>query len=365
MGRKSLAIIVTTLVVCLVFTGCIQEQSASTAASETETSTAHPTATPTHAPAVGLDAVFGKEDITITVISNSGETESQLFFKGAQKEAQSMGVTLHTVAAPNNFDAMVSETAQDGTDAMIAYLADPPASYDALAVSESGLPVCVFEMQKGAVPAGVSHVFYNPDDEVDLAFNAALVYPPHDTPVRLILMFESRETKAYTSYETLFSEGKIFPKEVYIAAEDDGKAPQAWLEKKMENYIEGMLDGVFAENADLAFSAGDAFDALGRTDIEVFGIGVTPDITARMSENPNVFAQTVGPNTVLAGALCVRAALSGLAGGDTISLEIMPGVISAADFEPDMVDALTACDDTQSLLLGEDWMDGLREYYAE
>ena len=56
--------------------------------------------------------------------------------------------------------------------------------------TDSGVPVCLFEMQPGTVSDGVSQLAYDPDGAEALALDAALVYPPHDTPVRLILMFE-------------------------------------------------------------------------------------------------------------------------------------------------------------------------------
>ena len=365
MSKKILTVFIAAAMIGMIFTGCIQENNTPPVAEEIVTATAQPTIAPTPVPKVGLDAVFGKEEITIAVISNADETGSELFFYGAQKEAQSLGVNLKTITAENRFDTAVSETAQDGADAIIALLAHPPESYRSLiAASNSGLPICVFDMQKSTVPADFSQVYYNPVGEDALALNAALVYPPHDSPVRLILMFESRETQAYATFETLYAEGKIFPKEIYIAAEDEDAAPDAWLEKRLENYVEGMLDGVFAENAGLAISAVDALETLARTDMEVFGIDLTPEIFSRMGGNPDVFVQTVGPNTVLAGLLCVRASLIAMADGSYSTMELVPSLISAADLS-DTYDTLADTNDSLSTLYNEDWMDSLREYYNE
>ncbi len=340
------------------FAGCADTTDSPTGT----TPTAAPTPTPT--PKVGLDAVFGRERITIEVISNGSEEDSALFFEGAQAEAESLGVTLSTNAAGSGFDAAVSNAAKNGADAVIAGLIEDQSNYSAInAAAGKDIPITVFEMRKSDAPASVSHIYYNPDNEADLAFDAALNFPPHDTPVRLILMFESKESESYLLYQQLYDEGKIFPKEIYIASEEEKTAGE-WLTAKLDGYIEGMLDGVYAEDTALALSALDAIEALSRTDMEVFCPGVTSVTVERMANNAEVFAQAAGANTYLAGALSVRAALKGLKGEGSVTLELQPTVINASDLAENGVQALIDFYGETAATWNESWMDVLREYYG-
>ena len=221
----------------------------------------------------------------------------------------------------------------------------------------------MFEMQKGNVPQGLSHLYYQTGSELDMAFHAALTYPPHDTPVRLILMFESVDSPAYAAYRALYEQGMIFPKELYIASEKE-RGPGEWLNSVLDSYVEGMLDGVFAENARLAVGAYDALDALGRTDMEVFCPVVTPEVVSRMQKKPAVFAQAAGVNDALAGVLSVRAVLNMLKGEEAVTQAFEPALINAVDLGEDALVALAAADSEKATLFNADWMDTLRTYYS-
>lgn len=347
MNKKKLAALLMAALICVMMTGCAVDTAANEAPSD------EATAAPTEAPKTGIEAVFGKP-VTLAIVSNGDDASSALFFEAAAWEAQSMGVTVTIKAAGGAFDAAVNEAAQTA-DAVVAFLPEPVANYSALGALD--IPATVFEAQKGDVPSSLSHLFYEPDGELDLAFHAALTYPPHETPVRLILLFESADSPAYAAYQELFDEGKIFPKEVYIAS--DIKTPVGeWLTGKLDGYVAGMLDAVFAENAALAVSACDALAALDRTDMEVFCPGVTADVIARMQSNPKVFAQAVGRHDALAGVLSVRAALKMLYGEQAVTQAFEPMLINAADMGGDATGSEIA---TQ---FHADWMDTLRSFYG-
>ncbi|MGE5493735.1 MAG: hypothetical protein ACM3S4_00285 [Burkholderiales bacterium] len=341
--------VLTTLLTAAVL--CIPGCSGGVAALEPGESHA-PTQEPTPEPK-GVEAVFGKE-MTITLVSGaSGDVE--LFAEGAKAEAESMGITLKTSESEVLGDA-VSGPESDG---IIAYMPRQE-DYAAIESAAADKPAVVYGTEKAAVGESVSQVYYLPGNETDMAMEAALTYPPHDTPVRLILMFESAGSASYAAYQKLTDEGKIFPKEVYIAS-DEGAAPDGWLTDKLQGYVEGMLDGVYAENARLALGALDALEALGRTDMEVFCPGVTPEAIKRMAKNPEVFAQAVGANEYLAGALSVRAALKAIKGEGGTVTELLPCVISASRLADNA--ALMEMGGEQASLLNEPWMDTLRSYY--
>jgi hypothetical protein len=345
MSIKKIAALLIATLICITTAGC----STQTASNEGPSATPAPTPTPKQ----GIEAVFDKP-VTLAIVSNGNEAASALFFEAATKEAQSMGVTVSATAASGDFDTALSEAAQEA-DAVIAFLPDADNS---TAIGDLDKPLAVFETQKSAVPQGVSHFYYESDGELDLAFDAALTYPPHDTPVRLIMMFESADSPAYIAYQKLFDEGKIFPKEIYIAAEEEAEAG-AWLTEKLNGYVEGMLDAVFAENVTLAANACDTLAALSRTDMEVFCPGVTEEVISRMQSHPDVFAQAVGRNDELAGVLCVRAALLMLHGEEAVSQAFEPELINAADLgDP------AAMDSEKAALFNVDWMDTLRAYYS-
>ncbi len=355
MNIKKMAVMATAAILCIVMAGCSAETAANGGASAEPVATPAPTPTPK----VGIEAVFDKPAITLAVVSNADDAASSLFFDAAVREAESMGVTVTTNAAGSGFDAAVAEAA-GSADAVVAFLPETAAGTSALA--GLGKPAAVFETQNGNMPREISHLYYEAEGELDMAFEAALTYPPHDTPVRLILMFESAESPAYAAYQALYDEGKIFPKEVYIASETETGAGE-WLTDVLNGYVEGMLDGVFAEDTALATGAYDALAALGRADMEVFCPGVTPDVVARMQQDPEVFAQAVGRNDALAGTLSVRAALQMLKGGEPVTQAFGPALLNAADLGEDAIAALAAADVEKAALFTADWMDTLREYY--
>lgn len=344
---KALAALLTAAVLCAA-AGCAGQAALPEAGSQKP---AAPTATPEPK---GVEAEFGRQ-ISITLLS--GADSSDLFAQGAQAEADSLGITLETAAGGNISDALAGAKA----DAVISYLPEP-ADFGAIESASADVPITVYSIEKAAVGENVSQVYYSPGNEAELAFDAALSYPPHDTPVRLILMFQSADSASYAAYQKLAGEGRIFPKEVYVASESPDTAPGSWLTDKLNGYVEGMLDGVYAENADLALGALDALEALGRTDMEVFCASVTPDTIARMAKNPEVFAQAVGANEYVAGALCVRASLKKIKGEGSVAQELAPCVIDASGLAAGNA-ALLEMGGEQSKLLGEPWMDTLRSYY--
>jgi hypothetical protein len=359
MNIKKMAALLTAVMLCIMLLGCSAEPAGNDSALPGESASVTPAPAPTPAPKEGLEAVFDKAEINIAVVSSGDEAASSLFFEAAKREAESMGLTVTTNAAGSDFDAAVKKAA-GSADMLVAFM---PEEGSASALSGLGVPVAVFTAGGGSVPQGISHISYDPAKELDMAFNAALSYPPHDAPVRLILMFESEDSAAHAAYQALYDKGMIFPKEKYLAADSESGAGD-WLTGKLDDYVEGMLDAVFAESPAMAAAAGDALAALSRTDMEVFCPGNTPDIVARMQKHPDVFAQAIGRNDALAGMLCVRAAMGMLKGGSAVTQTFEPMVIDAVNIGADSVASLEAMDPEAAALFNESWMDELRAYYS-
>lgn len=348
MKLLKLTALMTALLISAALAGCASAATSASQSAPAET----PAATPE--PKTGIEAVFDRP-VTVALVSNGTERESAPFFDAAAKEAQSMGVAVTATAAGDRFDAALGEAARNA-DALVAFL--PNAAQDYTALGALGKPVAVYEAQKGGVPGGMSHLYYEPDGELETAIDATLSYPPHDAPVRLILLFESGESPAKLAFDQKYDEGWVFPKAVYTAsgAEQDAGA---WLTGVLDSYVEGMVDAVFAETPELAAAAGDALFALGRADMEVFCPGVTPDVLARMATAPDVFAQAVGRHDALAGVLSVRAALLMLHGEAAVTQALEPARINAADNND-----TASSDSDKALLFNTDWMDTLRAFYG-
>lgn len=322
-----------------------------------------PSPSPSETPAI--EKVFGKA-VKIAVLSNGSDSDSALFFAGVQNEAAALGIEVVTEASGEGFDSSVAKYAGDGADAIIAYYPKPAESYSSLqAALDKKIPVSLFELKKGDVPVGVSHTYYNGADEIAKALNACLDYPPHEAPVRLISLFENKKDAAYSAYSKYLNQGKIFPKELYIAADSKQKA-DAWLSGKLGGYYAGMLDAVFAGSMDLALKAGDVLKAKKRSDMEVFCPGISQAIVERMTENPDVFAQAIGANEFTAGVLNVRIAAGMIKGGQPATEEFLPVVLNAADLvKSGEQAAFAALAGDQAAKYNESWMDTLRAAYAK
>ncbi len=358
---KKVTALCTLIFVIILLCACTPEQQAAVSSATPPPATEQPSPTP-----AGVEKVFGKQ-VKIAVISNGDEAASALFFAAAKAEAESMGVQAYTAAAGKEFDNAVAKSAGEGAAAIIAYLPNKAESYAALeSAAQKGTSVSIFEMQKGDAPAALSQTYFNPGKQVELALEATLAYPPHDTPVRLIALFESKGGQAATAYETLKSAGKVFPKETYVA-EGNKTDAKAWLEGKLKSYPAGTIDAIFAEDETLALAALDTLEAGKRTDMEVFTIGLSGQVLTRMQGNPDIFAQAAGANSAYAGKLNVRIALSMIKGHAPVKEELAPMVADAKNLKDKdaaaaLADMVTA---DEAGKYNETWMDELRGEYSK
>ena len=314
-----------------------------------------PTSQPSKKP---LEEVFGKS-IKLAAISNGDDAASELFFAGVKKEAGELGIEVTTAAAPDDFGTQVGKSDADG---IIAYLPNKLSSYSALEdAAKKGKAVSVFDLDNEGSVTGISRTYYNREAEADTALNAVLNYPPHEEPVRLLSMFESKDSKVYLSFDAAVKAGKVFPKSTYIKSDETGSTPNAWLAGKLGKYVEGMIDAVYAENESLSVEALDALEAKTRTDMEVISIGLSKSVLERMQKNPEVFVQAVGPNSVFAGVLNTRIVLNMLKDQKPVSEELTPCTVNAADLKEDAVSALAAQAPEELLKkYNQTWMDDLR-----
>ena len=157
-----------------------------------------------------IEDMFGKK-IKVAAVSNTDEAASEWFFSGVNQEAQALGVEVQTKAAQEEYETQAQTFAKSGVDAIIVFLYNPVNAYDKLeAIANEGIPICIFELKKGGTTKDISQIYYNTQTQEDMAINAALSYPPHDAPVRLLSMFNSKTSKVYTTYESFIKQGMIF-----------------------------------------------------------------------------------------------------------------------------------------------------------
>ena len=71
------------------------------------------------------------------------------------------------------------------------------------------------------------------------------------------------------AWQAAVEQGRVFVKSTYYAAGAETDAA-AWMSGRLERYYEGMVDGIYAETAELAVAAAETMLAAGRSDMEIF-----------------------------------------------------------------------------------------------
>lgn len=167
-----------------------------------------------------------------------------------------------------------------------------------------GLPLLVYctEGQQGPDWPEESYALrYDPQGAAETALSQALSYPPHDYPVRLTALFESREGEAYRLFSEAAEAGKVFKKQVYVK-EDEKQKLEHFLVDAVSRALPGTVDGIFAETAELAVAAAQAVSEADIYGLEVFSAAVSDELLALMEAQPGVMAAAVGQDDAFAGS---------------------------------------------------------------
>lgn len=163
---------------------------------------------------------------------------------------------------------------------------------------------------------------------VDALYESALTYPPHDTPVRLAGLFESEKSPAAVRFEELYMEGKVLPKARFYA--DGEETAMEWLPEFLSDFIEGTVDGIVAENAELALQALRALKLEERGDMEIFCLESTPETSAVMLGAPEIFVTAIGTRIEPIALKCLEIAFSG---EEAQVIAVVPGVSDTAELK--------------------------------
>lgn len=243
---------------------------------------------------------------------------SKAFIRGAQAQAEALGIDLEIRSVPDTLAAL--KQAEGYTAIIMRSDVAPELIPDVTA------PLCVaFTSEVSVKDASRSYsvIQFDTSKAIETLFNAAIEYPPHDTPVRFIALFESQESPGSVYYDELFMQGMVLPKETYYGGE---KNPETWLREKLDRYYDGMVDGIVAENEDLGLAALNVLEGARRGDMEVFMIGASETALSRMAHNPEIFAAAIGTDEAFAGKLAVQIASAMLNGApptvETLSLSV-------------------------------------------
>jgi ABC-type sugar transport system substrate-binding protein len=305
--RKALMML--TLVFAFMLTACAVNPIGENTPPADEPQEPAPTKTPEIIPAVALV---------------SGAGDSRLFFEGLNAEAE--GANVHVKEYPGDISAAVSAAIVDKVDGMIALY--PGEDFDLVeSAANKGVSVVVYDTQKHDSDH-VTVLSYDAKQAAEIALTKALEWPPHETSVRLIGMFSNEESDAANLFSQGAQNGMIFPKETYYGGQDQAAD---WFNERLEHYFPGMMDAVYAENAELALTAKSALKALGRDDMEVFCAQINWDVMDGMM-NSEVLACAVGANDYYTGAYSVRAVSALLDGGQAADVEFAPYVMLKQGF---------------------------------
>ncbi len=313
---RRLAAPLVSLALCLLLFGC-GVGSVSLLASPTPAAspTTPPTPSPSPTPAPYI-AVFGAEG-------------SATFANGVAKAAEigEYPVTFET----GYLDALLAYAPQGNCVAIVLLQNEQDA------LPKSTVPVFAFASKGQRVDSETPHLTYADAYAAQTALTFALAYPPHETPVRLIGLFTSEESSAYTIYQSYAAEGKVFSKAVFFTVtpapeetpdpqeETPVPTPEPALTERLfalfSRFYPGMIDGVFAETGELAVAASETLASLGRDDIEVFSAATDSEAQSLLSP---LLVYANGADYAEAGGLSYSAACAMLRGESVSTVVILP-----------------------------------------
>lgn len=209
-----------------------------------------------------------------------------------------------------------------GLNAALIYV-DTAADAEAVAaVLEKDIPVIAYNPHGLSLPEAANEVRYaaSVPETAEAAMTTAIAYPPHDTPVRLLGVFESQSGEAIAAWNGAVETGKVLDKGTYCTA--DGGTLSAWFSEQLAKYFPGMIDAVYVESPAQAAELVKAMLAAERDDFEIFTIGSDAALRQLIAEQPQLLPTTVQVDEEAAAAACAELLTRVLAGGDAQDIVI-------------------------------------------
>ncbi len=193
-------------------------------------------------------------------------------------------------AAKADFTELVTSdlTGSERFDLVFIDLQEDLSEEDIEMLVYSGCPVVVYNRVGQSLPDDFIEVRFGVGfpETFQQTIENALVYPPHDTPVRLAGVFKTNVTPGAYLFEQYFSEGKILIKEAYYG--EDGDSYLKWIDKVFDSFYPGMLDAVCIEDPELALTFAKEMIRAERDDFEIFTTGPNPELAKLAFSHPSI-----------------------------------------------------------------------------
>lgn len=186
-------------------------------------------------------------------------------------------------------------------------------------IPSASFPLFVYAAH-GQTGAGSNPMLvYDASGAAESALEAAIAYPPHETPVRLIGLFASETSPGYTVWKEAAATGRVYSKAEFFLNDSELQAASVWFAEQLDKFYPGMIDGVYAETGELAIAAIHQLRGRPREDMEVFSCSSDADADLSLS---SLMPVVVGADLYKAGELSYEAA-SALLQGKTVESSVL------------------------------------------
>ena len=161
-------------------------------------------------------------------------------------------------------------------------------------VPEISGPAVILTDKPHIIPENTSGVTFDGDAVAMASWEVLYSYPSHCFPVRTLSLFASDKEAGYKIQQEMVAEGKLQDKGTYFFGTGMG-TPEKWTERALAEIPVGLLDTIYAENAELAKAAYAALKAANRNDsVEVICAELTEELVSLMIEDHWLMGACVG-----------------------------------------------------------------------
>lgn len=270
------------------------------------------------------------EPVRVLFVADCDTQDAADFFFGAAKSAHAEGWQISTFAGDGFKDAVLLEK----YDGILALITQQNTSVDDLsAVASQGTHIAIADLRGHEPVDGVSYAYYDTTMAASAALDAAISYPPHDTPVRLIALLEKKGSPADEAFREGVQLGRVFSKASHYGT--NAQDVRNFMDEQLEAYVEGTIDAVYAENEHLAQTALDALSDLDRTDMEVFCVPANALSAQRGMYQRWTFPVVMGADLVIVGEGRARALAELMNGGAPNISSFLPVKQIPGETKPD------------------------------
>ena len=198
-------------------------------------------------------------------------------------------------------------------------------------VPEISGPAVILTDKPHIIPDNTSGVTFDGDAVAMASWEVLYSYPSHCSPVRVLSLFADDGGTAYGIQQEMIAQGKLQDKGTYFYGSGMG-TPEKWTEKALSKIPAGLLDTVYAENAELAKAAYKALKAADRNDsVEVICAELTDELVALMIEDHWLMGACAGVNMNEAAEDMLKLAEQLAATGQVSVISLEVGAICSDD----------------------------------